>query len=193
MRPTTSAGQPMGWEVLERWGDDIARVEPLAGGVANDVWSVRINGHLAVARLGTRSDADLACETELLQHLDRAGLTVPMPIPATDGRRFADGIVVMSYMDGRPPETEADWPRVADTLRQLHRLTQVGRSVPAGDRRPTFSSPTSAQSSTSVRSQPRASLAAEQRGRGSWGVRRASSTETPATLATFESRWIASH
>jgi Ser/Thr protein kinase RdoA (MazF antagonist) len=183
----------MGWEVLERWGDDIARVEPLAGGVANDVWSVRINGHLAVARLGTRSDADLACETELLQHLDRAGLTVPMPIPATDGRRFADGIVVMSYMDGRPPETEADWPRVADTLRQLHRLTQVGRSVPAGDRRPTFSSPTSAQSSTSVRSRPRASLAAEQRGRGSWGVRRASSTETPATLATFESRWIASH
>jgi Ser/Thr protein kinase RdoA (MazF antagonist) len=87
------------------------------------VWSVRINGHLAVAHLGMRSDADLAWETELLQHLDRAGLTVPVAIPTTDGRQFADGVVMMSYVDGRLPETEADWPRVADTLRELHRLT----------------------------------------------------------------------
>ena len=65
---------------LEQWGDDVARIEPLAGGVANDVWSVRINGRLAVGRLGTRSDADLAWETELLKHLDRNGLTVPVPI-----------------------------------------------------------------------------------------------------------------
>jgi hypothetical protein len=26
-----------------RWGDDVARLEPLAGGVANDVWSVRVD------------------------------------------------------------------------------------------------------------------------------------------------------
>ena len=101
----------------------VARIEPLAGGVANDVWSVRVNGHLAVGRLGARSDADLAWETELLQHLDREGLTVPVPIPTTDGRLFADGVVVMTYVEGGPPETEADWRRVADTLRQLHRLT----------------------------------------------------------------------
>jgi len=43
------------------------------------VWSVRVRGHLAVARLGVRSDADLAWETELLQHLEREGLTVPAP------------------------------------------------------------------------------------------------------------------
>ena len=73
----------MGWEALGQWGDDVARVEPLAGGVANDMWSVRINGRLAVGRLGARSDADLAWETELLQHLDREGLTVPVPIPTT--------------------------------------------------------------------------------------------------------------
>jgi hypothetical protein len=54
---------PVGWEALEQWGDDVARIEPLAGGVANDVWSVRVNGHLAVGRLGARSDADLAWET----------------------------------------------------------------------------------------------------------------------------------
>ena len=115
---------PMGWEALEQWGDEAARIEPLTGGVANDVWSVRVNGHVAVGRLGARSDADLAWETELLQHLDRVGLTVPVPIPTTDGQLFADGLVVMTYVKGGPPETEGDWRRVADTLRQLHRLTQ---------------------------------------------------------------------
>jgi Ser/Thr protein kinase RdoA (MazF antagonist) len=115
---------PVGWEALGQWGEDVARVEPLAGGVANYVWSVRVNGQLAVGRLGARSDADLAWETELLQHLEREGLTVPVPIPTTDGRLFADSLVVMTYVEGRPPETEADWRRVADTLLQLHRLTQ---------------------------------------------------------------------
>src|SRR5687767_14437436 len=114
---------PMGWEALKQWGD-VARIEPLAGGVANDVWSVRVNGQLTVGRLGARSDADLAWETELLQHLDREGLTVPVPIPTTDGRLFADGLVLMTYVEGGPPESEADWRRVADTLRQLHRSTQ---------------------------------------------------------------------
>jgi Ser/Thr protein kinase RdoA (MazF antagonist) len=80
------AEMPMGWETLGLWGEDVGRIEPLAGGVANDVWSVRVRGHLAVARLGARSDADLAWETKLLQHLDREGLTVPVPIPTTDGR-----------------------------------------------------------------------------------------------------------
>jgi Ser/Thr protein kinase RdoA (MazF antagonist) len=115
---------PVGWEALEQWGDDVTRTEPLAGGVANDVWTVRVGGHRAVGRLGTRSDADLAWETELLHRLDRAGLTVPVPIPTTDGRRFADGLVVMTHVEGGPPETEADWRRAADVLRRLHRLTR---------------------------------------------------------------------
>lgn len=112
------------WKALKQWGDDVARIERLAGGVANDVWSVRVNGHLAVARLGARCDADLAWETELLQYLDHEGLTVPLPIPTTDGRLFVEGLVVMTYVEGEPPESPADWCRVADTLRQLHRLTQ---------------------------------------------------------------------
>ena len=114
---------PVGWEALGQWGDDVARVEPLSGGVANDVWRLRVNGRTAVGRLGARSDADLAWETGLLQYLDREGLTVPVPIPTVDGRLFAGGVVVMTYVEGRPPETEADWRRVADTLRVLHRLT----------------------------------------------------------------------
>ncbi|MBV9110066.1 MAG: phosphotransferase [Gemmatimonadetes bacterium] len=111
------------WKALKQWGDDVARIEPLAGGVANDVWSVRVNGRLAVGRLGTRSDADFAWETQLLRYLDREGLAVPVPIPTMDGRLFADGVVVMTYVEGEPPETEADWRRVAGTLRHLHRLT----------------------------------------------------------------------
>ncbi len=103
----------VGWEALEQWGDDVARNEPFAGGVANDVWSVRVNGHLAVGRLGARSDADLAWETELLRHLDREGLTVPVPIPTTDGRLFADGVVVMTYVEADRPRrrpTGVAWP-----------------------------------------------------------------------------------
>ena len=115
---------PVGWEALAQWGEDAVRVEPLSGGVANDVWSLRVGGRLAVGRLGTRSDADLAWETGLLQYLDQAGLAVPVPIPTTDGRLFADGLVVMKYLEGRAPETEADWRRVAETLRQVHLITQ---------------------------------------------------------------------
>jgi Ser/Thr protein kinase RdoA (MazF antagonist) len=119
-----------GWEALRQWGKGAARIEPFTSGVANDVWRVRINGQLAVGRLGARSDADLAWETELLQYLDREGLTVPVPIPTLDGRLFADGLVVMTFVEGGPPETEADWRRVADTLRRLHQLTQGWRQRP---------------------------------------------------------------
>ncbi|MEV4621623.1 phosphotransferase [Asanoa sp. NPDC049573] len=115
---------PVGWEALDRWGDDVVRIQPLTGGVANDVWSVRVGGRPAVGRLGARSDADLAWETGLMRFLDRAGLTVPVPIPTTDGRLFVDGLVVLTYLDGGPPETRADWRRVAGTLRELHSLTR---------------------------------------------------------------------
>jgi len=32
--------------------------------------------------------------------------------------------MVITYMEGGPPASEADWRRVADALRQLHRLTE---------------------------------------------------------------------
>jgi Ser/Thr protein kinase RdoA (MazF antagonist) len=114
----------MGWDALRQWGADVTRVEKLTGGVANDVWSVTLGGRLAVARLGRRSDPDLAWETGLLQHLDREGLAVPVPVPTTDGRLFAGGIVVMTYVPGGPPRSRADWRRVAPVLHELHRLTR---------------------------------------------------------------------
>ena len=124
----------MGWEALEHWGDDVARIEPLAGGVANDVWTVRVRGQLAVARFGVRSDADLAWETELLMHLDREGLTVPVPIATTDGLLFVGGIVAMTYVEGRPPESETDWRR---RLKVLLDAGQRGRG--SSDARPALS------------------------------------------------------
>ena len=113
----------MGWEALERWGDRVELLEQFTDGVANEVWGVRLGDRLAVARLGSRRDPDLAWETQLMVFLDREGLTVPVPIPTVDGSLFHDGLVVMTHLDGRPPEGEADWRRVADTLRRLHDLT----------------------------------------------------------------------
>jgi hypothetical protein len=56
-------GWPVGWEALDQWGDDVARMEPLMVEF-NEVWSVWANGQLGVGRLGGRSDADLAWETD---------------------------------------------------------------------------------------------------------------------------------
>jgi hypothetical protein len=177
---TSAKMTPVGWEALEQWGDDAVRLEPLTGGVGvNEVCSVRVNGQLAVGRLSRRSDADLGWETDLLRHLHREGMPVPVPIPTTDGRQFTEGLVVMTSVAGGPPESEADWRRVADTLRQLHGLTYGWPQRPGGDRRPTSCTPRPARRSTSARCLPRVSLDAERRGRD-WPVAgRASSTATP--------------
>ena len=157
----------MGGEALEQWGDDVTRLEPLTGGGVNQVWSVRVNGQLAVARLGSRSDADLAWETDLLRHLDRQGLRVPVPLATTSGRLFADGLVVMTYVEGEPPETEADWRRVAGMLRQLHRLTQGWPQRPGWRSFPICFTQRLGRRSISARCRLRVLRDAEQRGRGS--------------------------
>jgi hypothetical protein len=96
---------PAGWDALGQWGDDVVIGERLTGGAGvNGVRSVRVSGHLAVGRLGQRSDADLAWETGLLRHLHREGMPVPAPVPTTDGRHFADGLVVMTSDIGKIAE-----------------------------------------------------------------------------------------
>ncbi len=114
----------MGWDALKLWHPDATRIEPLTGGSSNDVWAITLGGRKAVARLGTRDDADLAWEADLLSHLARNGLAVPVPIPTLDGRLFVDGLMVMPFLEGGPPQSAGDWSRVADTLRRLHALTQ---------------------------------------------------------------------
>ena len=114
----------MGWEALSLWGEAAGQVERLTGGVANDVWRVDIGGHRFVGRLGRRSDADIEWEARLLLHLSAAGLDVPVPLPALDGRLTAGGLLVMSYVEGRPPQSPADWAQVARTLGRVHDLTR---------------------------------------------------------------------
>jgi Ser/Thr protein kinase RdoA (MazF antagonist) len=114
----------MSWDALKHWGEGATRLAPLAGGSSNEVWSVSLDGRRAVGRLRTRSQADLEWEAELLLHLAREGLTVPAPIPTKDGRLFADGLMVTQFMEGGPPRTAADWRRVAETVRHLHRVTK---------------------------------------------------------------------
>lgn len=78
----------MGWEALGHWGEDAARIEPLAGGVANDVWSVRVQGTLrsvvsvrgATLISGGRPSSSNTSTMKVC-------LTVPVPIPTTGGRR----------------------------------------------------------------------------------------------------------
>jgi len=119
----------MGWEALELWGR--ARViERLSGGVRNDVRLVKLGDRRLVARLGDRSDEDLAWETELAGSLAASGLPVPELVPAIDGRPFVDGFVVMEIVKGRQPESHEDWRMVADYLERLHELTRGWRQRP---------------------------------------------------------------
>ncbi len=55
----------MGWEALAQWGDDVARIEPLAGGVANDVWSVRVNGLWWLLRSSVRKTGELLSQDDI--------------------------------------------------------------------------------------------------------------------------------
>ena len=148
----------MGWEALGQWGDDATRIEPLTGGVANDVWSVRIDGQLAVGRPAPGATPISRAETELLGHLDRAGLAVPVPIPTTDGRRFADGVVVMTYVEGGPPETEAELAargRRAPPAAPTHAGVAAATGLAIVDRPPARRAP--GRGSTSARCRPRVS------------------------------------
>ena len=59
----------------------------------------------------------------LLEHLARRGVRVPAVMPALDGRRHVDGMIVMGWLEGRSPEP-ADWPAVAAALRKVHEVTR---------------------------------------------------------------------
>ena len=113
------------------------------------------------------------------------GLAVPVPIPTTNGRLFADGLVVMTYLAGGPPETAADWRRVADALPPVASV-DAGLAAAPGlaivDRPPARRD---RDEDRSRRDAPlRALLDAGQRGRGWPDVRHASSTATSMGLAT---------
>jgi Ser/Thr protein kinase RdoA (MazF antagonist) len=108
--------------VLDPWGP-LRVVGRLGGGNRNEVLEVRRGGERLVARRSRRSAASLGWEVRLLEHLAGCGVRVPTIIPTVDGRRHLGGVVVMSWLPGRPPTAE-DWPLVAATLRRVHRVTR---------------------------------------------------------------------
>jgi len=108
-------------DVLAAWGS-VTVTGPLGGGNRNSVLELRRGRERLVARRSRRPPASLDWEVGLLDHLARHGLRVPSVIPARDGRRHVDGVVVLSWLDGHPPRP-GDWPAVAAALRKLHAVT----------------------------------------------------------------------
>jgi Ser/Thr protein kinase RdoA (MazF antagonist) len=105
---------------LRAW-PGLAVVGPVAGGHRSEVVEVRGDGRL-VARRSRRSPEALAWELDLLELLADAGFTVPRTVPAADGRRTVDGVVVQTWLSGRPPVGD-DWRLVERELRRLHGIT----------------------------------------------------------------------
>jgi hypothetical protein len=97
-------------------------VGQMGGGHRNEVLELRRGAQRLVARWSRRPAASLDWEVRLLEFLARRGIRVPVVVPALDGRRHVDGVVVMTWLEGRPPQFE-DWRAVADTLRTVHELT----------------------------------------------------------------------
>lgn len=108
-------------EALAAWGNP-EFVGILGGGNRNTVWEIRLGGQRLASRTSRRSPASLEWEISLLDHLARNGMRVPVAVPALDGRRHVQGVIVQTWLDGRPP-APGDWPAVATALRKLHQLT----------------------------------------------------------------------
>ncbi|HET9898631.1 MAG TPA: phosphotransferase [Streptosporangiaceae bacterium] len=114
--PDAGMDEPLAW-----WGR-VEVVGPLGGGNRNSVLEIRIGQRRLAARRSRRSPASLDWEIALLDHLASHGLRVPAVVPARDGRRHIDGVVVQTWLDGTPPG-DHDWPAVAVALRKVHALT----------------------------------------------------------------------
>ena len=108
-------------EVLAAWGD-VTVTGPLGGGNRNTVLELRRGQDRLVARRSRRTPASLDWEADLLEHLARNGVRVPAVIPARDGRRHVDGVMVQSWLDGIAPEAR-HWAEIAATLRRVHAVT----------------------------------------------------------------------
>lgn len=109
---------------LRRWSAHASIEGRLAGGTRCDTWAVRIGERPYVARRSTRSEAALAWEADLLRYLAGCGLSVPEPLPAADGRLHADGLIVLTWLEGRAPQTAREWREAATALKRLHDLTR---------------------------------------------------------------------
>ncbi len=105
-------------------------IEPVTNGNRNAVWRGRIGDRAVAVRRARRSADSLEWELTLLEHLDTHGFRVPVAVPTDNGNPTADGLVVQTWLEGRPPSSNADWTAVADELRRLHTVTVHHRQRP---------------------------------------------------------------
>jgi Ser/Thr protein kinase RdoA (MazF antagonist) len=108
-------------DALTAWGA-FTVIGPVGGGHRNLVLEIERQGRRLAARRSRRDAASLDWEIGLLDYLAGQGMRVPEVIPALDGRRHVDGVIVQSWLEGSPPALR-DWPRVASLLRGLHQIT----------------------------------------------------------------------
>lgn len=115
-------------EALAAWG---LQDSPVALIAARENRVFRVDGPdgplvLRLHRRGYRSPAELTSELDWMAELTRAGVRVPQPIPAQDGRRcvivgrrLAD---MLTFLDALPLVADGQWNATADPARCAHRL-----------------------------------------------------------------------
>ncbi len=128
-------------------------VEPLAGGMQNPIWRIRQGQRWLVLRRTrppapagrARSPDQIDWEHAFLAHLHGAGLPVPAPLVAADGRSYhqdpgGGGWSLFPYLPGTPihwtsptPPSARQGDAAIDVLLDVH---AAARSFPRRDQRP---------------------------------------------------------
>jgi Ser/Thr protein kinase RdoA (MazF antagonist) len=81
------------------------------------------NGQRFVAKTVSLTEASAAWEAALLEFLHGHGLLAPLLVPAMRGHLTSGGLILVTYIDGRPPATAAEWQAVGVYLQRVHALT----------------------------------------------------------------------
>lgn len=98
-------------------------LDRLHGGARTVVHRARRGSAALVVRRSGRPAESLDWELDLLEHLRGHGIAVPVTVPAGDGRRHVDGLLVQEFLDGTPPAGGRDWARVLAVLADVHAAT----------------------------------------------------------------------
>jgi Ser/Thr protein kinase RdoA (MazF antagonist) len=110
-------------KALTAWSG-VELAQALAGGARSQVFLAHRHGQELVVRCSTRSAASLEWELDLLEHLTGHDIFVPELVPADDGRRHVEGLLVQQFIRGRQPRDSHDWRLVVDVLGTIHELTR---------------------------------------------------------------------
>ena len=120
------------------WDLDGAVVEPLAGGINSETWSVWHAGSRYVAKqVPLPGLADLVAGCEIAASLAAAGFATGPPVPTSDGRVVLTEhrLALLEYVHGRELEGETveDQRWMAATLAAIHRAGGPERDLPTAD------------------------------------------------------------